>query len=420
MATVRYGFGAAVNNSAPKLDRKSTASTSQIISSRVRDIILDSSHPRFVEFGEWNGIGTIFIESTKNPIFSDQIPLIPAYPAFPNIKQYPLINELVPIIYLTDVDVTENTTSVTAYYLPPINVWNSQIHNGIPSSNILPDSQQKDYQQVEAGSVRRITDQSTEINLGQTFNENNVIDVHPLLPYEGDIIYEGRFGNSIRLGSTVNNAKIPNTWSSTGDNGSPIFIIRNGQGPLTTESWVPTTEDINNDKSSIYLTSTQQIPLFLASNRQDSYRKSTPPEAAGVYSGEQIILNSGRLLFNAKNDSIILSAEKSIHLTSDTSVNVDGGNQIALVAPKVYLGSTAGAEGTQLQSLVLGENLNIVLGEVASFLTGLGVYFQTATDSVGAPIASLQQAASKANQLGQSIQNIVDGKNLLSKQVKTI
>jgi hypothetical protein len=420
MATVRYGFGAAVNNSTPRSDRQVGTTTSQIVSSRVRDIILDDTHPRFLEFGEWNGIGTIFIESTKNPIFSDQIPLIPATPAFPNIKHFPLINEVVPIIYLTDTDVTDNTTSVSAYYLPPVNVWNSQIHNAIPSSNILPDSQQKDYQQVEAGSVRRVTDQSTEINLGQTFSENNVIDVHPLLPYEGDIIYEGRFGNSIRLGSTVNNAKIPNTWSSTGDNGSPIFIIRNGQGPLTTESWVPTTEDINNDKSSIYLTSTQQIPLFLASNRQDSYRKSTPPEAAGVYSGEQIILNSGRLLFNAKNDSIILSAEKSIHLTSDTSVNVDGGNQIALVAPKVYLGSTAGAEGTQLQSLVLGENLNIVLGEVASFLTGLGVYFQTATDSVGAPIASLQQAASKANQLGQSIQNIVDGKNLLSKQVKTI
>jgi hypothetical protein len=420
MATVRYGFGAAVNNSAPKLDRKSTASTSQIISSRVRDIILDSSHPRFVEFGEWNGIGTIFIESTKNPVFSEQIPLIPAYPAFPNIKQYPLINEVVPIIYLTDTDVTENTTSVSAYYLPPVNVWNSQIHNAIPSSNILPDSQQKDYQQVEAGSVRRITDQSTEINLGQTFSENNIIDVHPLLPYEGDIIYEGRFGNSIRLGSTVNNAKIPNTWSSVGENGSPIFIIRNGQGPLTTESWVPTSEDINNDKSSIYLTSTQQIPLFPASNRTDSYRKSTPPEAVGTYSGEQIILNSGRLVFNAKNDSIILGAEKSIHLTSDTSVNIDGGSQIAIVAPKVYLGSTTGIEGTQLQSVVLGENLNVVLGEVSSFLLSLGVYFQTATDSTGAPIVSLQQASSKANQLGQSIQNIVNGKNLLSKQVKTV
>jgi hypothetical protein len=420
MATTRYGFGAAINNSSPKLDRKSTSSTSQIISSRVRDIILDNTHPRFVEFGEWNGIGTIFIESAKSPVFSEQIPLIPAYPAFPNIKQYPLINELVPIIYLTDTDVTKDTTSISAYYLPPINVWNSQVHNAVPSSNILPNSQQKDYQQVEAGSVRRVTDQSTEINLGQTFNENNVIDIHPLLPYEGDIIYEGRFGNSIRLGSTVTNANIPNNWSSVGENGSPIFIIRNGQGRLDTNSWEPTTENINNDKSSIYLTSTQQIPLNPASSIENSYAKSTKPENTNKYSGNQVILNSGRLVFNAKDDSIILGAKKSIHLTSNTSVNIDATNQVAISSPKVYLGSAEGIEGTQLQSLVLGENLNTVLGEIASFLGTLNIAFQTATDVTGAPIASLLSIASDAEVLGKSIKNIVDGKNLLSKQVKTI
>jgi len=421
MATSRYGFSAAVNNSAPKLDRRtSTNSTVSIISSRVKDIILDNTHPRFAEFGEWNGIGTIFIESTKNPLFSEQIPLIPAYPAFPNIKQYPLINELVPIVYLTDSDVTSDTTSVSAYYLPPINVWNSQVHNAIPSSNILPDSQQKDYQQVEAGSVRRITDQSSEINLGQTFNENNVIDIHPLLPYEGDIIYEGRFGNSIRLGSTVSNANIPNNWSSVGDNGSPIFILRNGQGSYTTDSWEPVTENINNDKSSIYLTSTQQIPLTPISSIEVSYTKSTRPENIGKYSEEQIILNSGRLVFNAKKDSIILGSAKSIHLTSNTSVNVDAAKQIAIVSPKVYLGSAEGTEGTQLQSLVLGENLNTLLGELSVFLNTLNVAFQTATDSTSAPIVSLQSIANDAGQLGKSIDNIVKGKNLLSKQVKTI
>ena len=421
MATSRYGFSAAVNNSAPKLDRRtSTNSTVSIISSRVKDIILDNTHPRFAEFGEWNGIGTIFIESTKNPLFSEQIPLIPAYPAFPNIKQYPLINELVPIVYLTDSDVTSDTTSVSAYYLPPINVWNSQVHNAIPSSNILPDSQQKDYQQIEAGSVRRITDQSSEINLGQTFNENNVIDIHPLLPYEGDIIYEGRFGNSIRLGSTVSNANIPNNWSSVGDNGSPIFILRNGQGSYTTDSWEPVTENINNDKSSIYLTSTQQIPLTPISSIEVSYAKSTRPENIGKYSEEQIILNSGRLVFNAKKDSIILGSAKSIHLTSNTSVNVDAAKQIAIVSPKVYLGSAEGTEGTQLQSLVLGENLNTLLGELSVFLNTLNVAFQTATDSTSAPIVSLQSIANDAGQLGKSIDNIVKGKNLLSKQVKTI
>ena len=419
MATTRYGFGAAVTNSTPKPDKRTNNSTPTIISSRVKDIILDNTHPRFIEFGEWNGIGTIFIESTKNPVFSEQISLIPAYPAFPNIKQYPLINELVPIIYLTDTDVTENTTSVSAYYLPPINVWNSQIHNAIPSSNVLPESQQKDYQQVEAGSVRRVTDQSTEILLGSTFREQNVIDIHPLLPYEGDIIYEGRFGNSIRLGSTVKNPSISNPWSSVGRNSSPIFILRNGQSDeITSESWVPTVEDINNDKSSIYLTSTQQIPLFPASTIADSYIKSTPPEAVAKYNNEQILLNSGRLVFNAKKDSILLNAANSIHLSSETSVNIDGGKEIVAAAPTVYLGSTRGTEGVEIQPPVMGDNLNILLAEISAFLGTLEIAFSTAIDSNGAPIASLQSISSNAGTLSRSISELVKGKNLLSKNVK--
>jgi hypothetical protein len=78
------------------------------------------------------------------------------------------------------------------------------------NSNIPPELEDKEYPLVEAGSVRRITDQDTDIELGETFNENNVLNNRPLLPYEGDIIYEGRFGNSIRFGSTVNNAKLAN------------------------------------------------------------------------------------------------------------------------------------------------------------------------------------------------------------------
>jgi hypothetical protein len=42
-----------------------------------------------------------------------------------------------------------------------------------------------------------------------------------------------------------------------GTNGDPITILRNGQGNQTKEGWIPIVEDINNDNSSIYLTSTQ-------------------------------------------------------------------------------------------------------------------------------------------------------------------
>ena len=431
---IKYGFGNTVQYNVPKLDVKSTTSSDKIFSSRVRDIILDGSHPLFDEFGQWNGIGTIFIEPVVQPNRKEEIPLIPAYPAFPNIKQYPLINELVPIIYLADPDVTGNTSALSAYYLPPINVWNSQVHNAIPSTDITPELEDKEYPLVEAGSVRRITDQDTDIELGKTFNENNVLTNRPLLPYEGDIIYEGRFGNSIRFGSTVNNAKLANPWSFEGKNGLPITIIRNGQSSETDASkpWVPMVENINVDESSIYLTSTQQIPLELSTNNIDSYNGlSETPIIPELYTGKQILLNSGRLVFNAKNDHIILSADKSIHLVSNNSLNFDTTDKISmttnvsfgkitLTSPNVYLGSDVGNEGyvgANIQSLVLGENLIQTLTSIINALEGIGGAMRTA-NAGGIVIPSLNLEGAL---LSGQVEILKDSLNiLLSKNVKTI
>jgi len=401
------------------------STTSAVSTYRVVDIILDDTHKDWKKYGEWNGIGTIFIDSVKNPTFngSNSNNKVAAYPLFPNLKYYPLINELVPIIYLPNTNIINNTTSVSPYYLPPINIWNSQIHNAIPAASTLPEPQRRDYQQIEAGAVRRVTDQSTEINLGKTFKESNINNIHPLLPYEGDTIYEGRFGNSIRLGSTVNNANIKNNWSNgTGKDGDPITIIRNGQGPLPTDPWVPTTENVNNDMSSIYLTSTQQISKFtLASNLVDSYGKLSPtdvPDDVNAYSKNQIILNSGRLVFNATKDSIILSSEKSIHLSSDTTINMDGGTQIVLASPLVRLGIINGTDGINIQPPVLGDNLNLLLQELSVFMDTLNIAFKNAADSFGAPIASLNAVSSDAEDISISIANFVQSKKLLSKNVK--
>ena len=389
---------------------------------RVLDIILDNTHPRFKEYGEWNSIGTIFYEDATfptslldsgNPI----IPNIPAFPIFPNIKQYPLINEITYIIMLPGNNLMDNVNSQVSYYLPPLNIWNSQHHNAVPVTSTVSPNQDQDYIQTELGSFRRVTDSSTEINLGKTFIEKT--DIHPLLPYEGDTIYEGRWGNSFRLGSTVKNSSISNKWSSVGTNGDPIIILRNGQTNYTSDSWVPETEDINNDLSSIYLTSTQQLPLFPASVNNFSFSKSTPPTNVGQYGGNQIILNSGRLVFNAKSDSILLLASKTIQLSCNETLGIDA-KQISLTANKVYLGSSEGIEGTKIQSVVLGENLNSVLFNIATFLQTLNIAFKTAVDSNGAPIVSLQSISSDAETLSNDILNIVNGKNLLSKTVKTI
>jgi len=429
-SALRYGLSANYNLYAPKQGTKSFTSTTSIISSRVRDIILNDTHPQFNNFGGWNGIGTIFIEAVKNPILSKEIPLIPASPAFPNIKQYPLINELVPVVYLADANVEQNTSNITAYYLPPINVWNSQVHNAVPIER-TSDTQQTGYDYAEAGSVRRSPDADTDITLGSTFDEENTLSNYPLLPYEGDVIYEGRYSNSIRLGSTVKttiNSK-PNAWSDTGTNGDPITIIRNGQGEDSknvnnnNESWVPTLENINLDKSSVYLTSTQKLNLEPSSQRYSSL--STPPTGIQQYTNNpQIILNSGRLVFNSKSDSILLSSRQHIHLSTEDTFGVDAGAKIVLSSSDIKFGSLNATE-----PLVLGDTLSIQLEEIAATLSTISQAFKSAvvqvTDPVtgqlkSQPILSFQSLASTISTTATNLQEAIADKRFLSKTVKTV
>ena len=330
----KYGLGALNQafNSSNQNNFNATSGVGNIFQPvRIKSIILNESHPRFKELGEWNGLGIIEYEPVDNPQTVSN-PLPTARPLLSNNKSFPLINEIVFLFSLPNINIGQFTTANDNYYLTTIALWNHPHHNAYPTQpNALPPTQQKDYIQTQAGSVRRVTDQSTEIFLGETFKEKS--NIHPILPFEGDIINEGRWGNSIRIGSTVKNT--PNNWSSTGSNGDPILILRNGQGSQTKEGWIPTVEDINNDNSSIYLTTTQQINLTPSSQNYNSY--STQPISTNQYSNPQIILNSGRLVLNSSQDNILLTSRKSVGLNAVESVNIDT-KQTIINSSQILLG----------------------------------------------------------------------------------
>ena len=313
-----------------------------VFSARVKYAMLeDKTQPlAFKTFGGYQSIGGIFFNSLNspnpNPNFStDNF----ALPLFPNMSNIPLENEIVYIISLPSNNVQSNVNSVSFYYFQPVNIWNSVHHNAIPDPINGVDGQTGDYQQVEGGTVRQVTDGGTEINLGNTFEER--IDTRNLQPYEGDIIYEGRWGQSFRFGSTVSGSIIPNPWSNSGVDGDPIIILKNGQHEESTETWIPQVEDINTDASSIYLTSTQLIPIEASSTNYLSYY--SPPIATNKYDGEQIILNSGRLLLNSKSDSILLSSNNSINLNSINNVNIDSPT-LVVKSDKIALGDKNATE----------------------------------------------------------------------------
>jgi len=355
-----------------------------IRAARVISIILDDTHPRWEEVGEYNGIGTIEYQNIKEPNPSVSPSL--AKPFNTNSRKYPLINEVVYILSLPNTSIGEFSSNQTSYYLEVVGLWNHPHHNAFPTNpSTPPDSQRKDYVETEIGNIRRVTDQSTEINLGSTFIERS--NIHPLQAFEGDYILEGRWGNSIRLGSTVSGL---NNWSVIGNNiydvqsnGDPITIIRNGQGEQTDEGWIPVTENINNDNSSIYLTSTQQIPLesSTVATLSKSY-PSDPPVNINEYAGKQILLNSGRLVFNTYEDHILLSSNLSIGLKASKGINIDTDGYFIANTPDIKLG---GKDATE--PLLKGDTTIDILSELVQQLINLTIALKTVTPSGGPAVA---------------------------------
>lgn len=375
-----------------------------IFPARVRLTILDNkTNPEiFNNFGEWNSIGCIFFDKVNNPNPNKSVTTNSfARPLFPNSSITPVNNEIVYIISLPNSNIQDNVNDISYYYFQPINIWNSTHHNAIPDpiyDNSMPESQKQDYEQTQIGVVRRVSDNSTEINLGNTFEEK--LSIKNLQPYEGDIIHQGRWGQSIRFSSTVKNAEIPNTWSDSGDNGDPITIIRNGQHDDGNDPWVPQVEDINEDLSSIWVTSTQQVPLNASSTSYNSYQ--TKPEDVQSYKEEQIVLNSGRLFFNTKKDSILLSSFKTINLNSQDSVNIDSPKTI-IASQEVLLGDKNASE-----SVILGDKF---LGDLSKLLNSLVSLCNALSTPIGTPQPFVPNVAIPA----PAAQTLVKAQSMLNK-----
>ena len=244
-----------------------STSKKEFTSVRVVDIILDINHPKATSLGGVDAIGTIFygdIISKKGIDNSESLPT--AKPLFSYQKYLPLINEIVLLTEIT-IDKDNKSKEKLKLYLPNINIWNSPHHNAMPLTEYFKNGN-NGYLSTQDGFTRTSQDNSLNISFGDYFQEKDFIK--PLRPFEGDNILEGRFGNTIRLGST---SKPLNPWSQNGENSDPIIIIRNGQyNDINDNTFNPNIEDINNDDSSIYLTSNQNVNNFeVASKNMQSY-----------------------------------------------------------------------------------------------------------------------------------------------------
>lgn len=373
---------------------------------RVTYVVLDNSdQEKFRRYGEYNGIGTIEYQVGDGESTGDKGS---ARPLFTNIKQYPLINEVVYLVNLPAVDNAEKLVS-RPYYVTTVGLWNHPHHNAFPYD--VPANLQDDYTQTTAGAVRRTTSGSTDINLGKTFQEK--ANIHPLQAYEGDVMVEGRWGNSIRLGSTVVDKQTNQGRSNWSEGklypGDPITIIRNGQDAnASDQGWIPISENIQNDLTSIYLTSRQKInldtkqqkPLFTSYN-QDK------PTFINEYQDSQILMTSGRIVAHSKTDHVLISSAKSINLSAIESINVDTTGYVSLSADKILLGGPEATQGVLYGDLTVKQ-----LQKIVEILTKLATSLQqTQVTSFGSvPQLVLAGSTVKADLASIDLQSLVSPK----------
>jgi hypothetical protein len=407
-------------SSTPDLQGQINNLKSQLVAARVIDIVLDENHPKFDSVGQWNGIGAIFYEFTNQSATGTTLSF--ALPYDSQIKTYPLVNEIVLLFSLPNQQQGQNTSNQSYFYLKPLGVWNHPHHDAYPNPSVLiSPSQLRDYKATENGAVRQVTDGSTEIELNSPVNpsQNTFVektDIHPLMPYMGDSLLEGRHGQSLRFGSTAkSNSSINNNWSSAGTNGDPITIVRNGQPTdVSDKGWIPITENISSDLSSIYLTSYQKIPFSIANENFVSY--TTPPTTPSQFVNPQIILNSDRIVLNAKTDSVLISGQNSVGISSNNSINIESTSEIDIASKLVKLGSTNASQAV-LRGDETVEYLKILITELQNLSEALKV-IQDWPGGVPAPNPIILATANSSLQVFQTIYNEID--SVKSKIVKTV
>lgn len=319
------------------LTQRSSTLDGGLTAVRVYDVILDATHKDYPLMGKELSIGLIRYAPIDRIVEKKDINTLPyAFPLHTNIKVLPLINEVVVISNLpSEKSLDTYKANVKVYYTAIVGMWNN------PNCNFLVDEDDQDIVEKE-------------------FAEN--IKVKPLFPYPGDVLIEGRYGHSIRLGGT----KTTNNTLSTSENNSlPFTLITNGQTE-TTEEIRHTVENINEDSTSIYLLTDHIVTLEQARVKTKAWKN--PPIKADAYQGSQVVINGGRLYFNSRDESTLFSTKEAFGVTSKT-VNLDAKDYIALDAEKIYLGEKALVE--EYEPVLLGESTEQFFSELLNSLQDL-------------------------------------------------
>jgi len=360
----------------------STVGTNQKKYGRVLDVILDESHPEYEQRGGLRSINGVFYKLVaKTPgKTSDEGSFSFAYSNQSNNIISPIPGEVVEISNQIAPAIEGNTATTNTYYSKILNYWNN------PNTSLFLDT-------------KTFPDQ--DISLGGVFKEQAT--VNPLKPLAGDVVFQGRQGQSIRFTGVKNDSV---NWEQVTSENDPLTIISNGQVE-TEDGFSLISEDVNQDPSSIYLTSKQKIPLEPASTRYKTYNNH--PVSIKDYQDSQVLVSSGRIVLNSDQSDILQTSNKSISLDAKTSVNIESEKFLCIDSKNIFLGEKARTSPSSTKEpVMLGNQTENYLQSLLNLLQGMAQDMATAITVDGKPIPLLNKRGIQAQSALQILRSRIN------------
>ena len=375
----------------------------------VLDVITNEEHEDYSSTGF--NVGTIrfkyvgwggHLDSADNSFYASSLDM--------DVQSYPLIGEIVSI----------QKVSGIPFYSRRININNKLQYNSF--SNILsrlnPAKTPQDKNRNVAASKENVMQHSSAVPSEHFENKNyqEKESLHTLKHFDGDVIIQNRYGATLRFGSSqlenaLNQKTVPGpvegrnvlgptkpkNLGSVDDptlrNNDPIIIMRVGERDTPNTSTTSTlgliVEDINLDSSSFVLSSNQIINFHLASTDNPVHFRSSNrlgksfPNLGELdtqsnltttpLDGNQSILNSGRLVLNAKTDNIILSAHQDFISLTNRDTILDTGNDFVIGGKQIHLLSDA-VEGEAEFTVAIAEKIIETFEKLINALRAPGAY----------------------------------------------
>lgn len=297
----------------------------------VYDVILDDTNTDIntieIEEEEFNNISLVgcirfrFGEDLVTPSSE----LFFAFPFDKNFVNLPIKNETV--------EIYEGNGSqyfyrrIGAEITPNFNSSETLIEDSFIKDNSKGNAE-KDYRRVQSTGISKSSNDTANkySGYGKYFEPDS--SIHKLKLYEGDSLIQSRFGQSIRFSGYNNDRNIF----------SPTLILRNGESSLSKKSEIDelTEEDVNRDGSVMVFGSNQYQLPFQPGTIDDggSSDFETKPNSFKSYPskliGDQILINSGRIIFSAKTAEMIFYSKKNYGFISDGGLSIDNRLGIAV------------------------------------------------------------------------------------------